>query len=178
MADLLYNFTEWLRNTFLVDWALAISDWPINLWIVTNFWAIPIFQVIHILSIAAAFGATLMMTLRMYGLAGAGQTLDQTHARYLKWMWWGIVALGLSGLLMIIGEPIRELINPIFWIKMALVIVLILVSMGFHRGVARAASAGGPGWVASTGTRISAFLIIVLWLLVMAGGRWIAYAPV
>lgn len=178
MGDLLFNFTEWLRETFLVDWALAISDSALSLWIVTHFWAIPIFQVLHIVSIAAAFGATLMMSLRIFNFAGNGQTINQTVSRYVPWMWWGVVALICSGILMIIGEPVRELINPIFWIKMVLVVVLILVSIAFQKHVAARAAGHGPEWRATGGTKVSAFLILVLWCLVMAGGRWIAYAPV
>ena len=178
MGDFLFNFTEWLRSTFLVDFALWISDSSLSLWIVTHFWAIPIFQVIHILSIAAGFGALLMMSLRIFGMAGGGRTIQQTTDRFLPWMWWAMVMLAISGLFMIVGEPIRELINPIFWIKMVLIIVMVAVSIVFMNSVRRKATAHGDAWVASSGTRTGAFALLVLWMLIMAGGRWIAYAPV
>lgn len=178
MGDLLYSFTEWLRSTFLVELALWISDTTLSSWIVTNFWAIPIFQIIHILSMSAAFGAALMMSLRIFELAGGARTVPEVGDRYLPWLWWGLVALIISGLLMIVGEPVRELINPIFWIKMAMVILLILLSIAFQKAVARRAAPGGPGWRASGGVRTGAFLLLILWCLIMAGGRWIAYAPV
>ena len=178
MGDFLFNFTEWLRSTFLVDFALWISDSSLSLWIVTHFWAIPIFQVIHILSIAAGFGALLMMSLRIFGMAGGGRTIHQTTERFLPWMWWALVFLTISGLLMIVGEPVRELINPIFWFKMATIVVMLAVSIGFMNAVRTKAHAGGVDWTASAGTKTGAFVLIVLWLIIMAGGRWIAYAPV
>lgn len=178
MGDLIFELAEWMRGTALVDWAIAMTEWPINLWIVTNFWAIPIFQVIHILAMAAAFGASLMMTLRVFGAAGHGVTIADTQARFLPWMWYGLLLLLLSGLLMIVGEPIRELINPIFWGKMILVIVLVLSTIAYHKSIARKAAPVGASWTGSAATRLTSFILLMVWCLVMAGGRWIAYAPV
>ena len=178
MGDLLFEFTEWIRSTFMVDWALAITEWPLSEWIVTNFWAIPIFQVSHILAMSAAFGAVLMMSLRIWGVAGGSYTVPDAARRYIPWMWWGLLALVLSGLLMIVGEPIRELINPIFWIKMGLLVALVLLSIAYNSRVTKRATSHGPEWVASGGQRAGAFGLVILWMVIMAGGRWIAYAPV
>src|SRR5690606_10921232 len=52
MGDLLYNFTDWLRETPLTELALWISDTSLCLWIVSNFWVLPVIQVVHILAIA------------------------------------------------------------------------------------------------------------------------------
>lgn len=175
MGDLLYEFTEWLRGTSLVDTALAMSDWNLSLWMATNFWAIPVVQVIHILAIASAFGAILMLNLRLFGLAGRGLTIAQTSARFVPWIWGALVVLILSGLLMIVGEPVRELINPIFWIKMILVVVAILFSLWFHnKSMKRLSSAREV----SGGIKAGAIFVIVLWCVIILCGRWIAYAPV
>ena len=73
MGDMLYNFTEWLRSTQLTELSLWIADTGLSNLIVTNFWAIPIIQVFHILSLAAAFGAVFMITLRVFVTsAGSG----------------------------------------------------------------------------------------------------------
>ena len=178
MGDLLFNFTEWLRSTFLVELALWISDTSLSLWIVTHFWAIPIFQVMHIFAIAAAFGAALMMSLRLFGIAGGARTVPEVGKRFFPWLWWGLLALVVSGLLMIVGEPVRELINPIFWIKMVMVISLTVLTIIFQKAVVRRAETAGANWRASGGVQVSAFLLLILWCLIMAGGRWIAYAPV
>jgi hypothetical protein len=79
---------------------------------------------------------------------------------------------------MIVGEPVRELVNPIFWIKMALVIVVILVSALFQSSVRRNIAAWETTHTGRTAVRIGAVLVILLWFAVMFGGRWIAYAPV
>lgn len=174
MGDLLYSFTEWLRTTPVTEASLSISDWPLSLWLVTHFWAIPIMQVIHILAISAAFGAILMMNLRIYKIAGTDRTFAETERRYVRWVWWSLLVLLISGLGMTIAEPVRELVNPVFWIKMPLVVVAVLVSLWFHGRVMRRLAAGGT---VGAGIKTAAFLIIVLWCVIMLCGRWIAYAP-
>jgi hypothetical protein len=175
MGDLLYNFTEWLRTTPLVELSLWISDTSLSLWIVTHFWSIPIIQMFHILALSAAFGAILMINLRIFNLAGTDRTLAETERRYVKWIWWALLVMLLSGIGLIIGEPIRELINPVFWIKMVLVIGAVLVSLAFHGKVMRRLAAGGT---VTVGIKASAIFIIILWCVIMLCGRWIAYAPV
>ncbi|HTN14296.1 MAG TPA: DUF6644 family protein [Sphingomonadaceae bacterium] len=174
MSDLLFAFTEWLRNTPLVELSLWISNTWLCMVIVTNFWAIPAIQTVHILSIAALFGSAVMLNLRVLGLLWGHLAIGQVAQRFVPWMRWAIVMLVVSGMLLIVGEPVRELINPIFWIKMLLVALAIVLSVFFNRRV----SVIPAGGAASLQMRLGAVLLIILWCAVMAGGRWIAYAPV
>ena len=174
MGDLLYGFTEWLRTTQLVELALWISETPASLWVVERFWAIPIIQCIHILAIAASFASILMINARMFNIAGSSSMAD-TANRYIRVLWWALVVLILSGIGMIIGEPVRELINPFFWIKMGLVVFGILITIWFHKGVLKHVAAGRD-IVASD--KATAVFLIILWMMIMYCGRFIAYAPV
>src|SRR5690349_16493395 len=105
MTEFLYEFTEWIRGTFLVDLSLWISDTSLSLWIVERFWAIPIIQTFHILTIAATFGAVLLMNLRILNVVGNDRTIARTGQRYLPWVWWGFAILIVTGLGMIVAEP-------------------------------------------------------------------------
>jgi hypothetical protein len=174
MGDLLYSFAEWLRTTQLVELALWISDTGASMWIVTHFWAIPIIQVIHILAIAGSFAAILMINARMFGIAGSSSMAD-TANRYIRVLWWSLVVLVLTGIGMIIGEPVRELINPFFWIKMGLVVFGILLAIWFHKGVLKHVSNGRE---ISAGDKATAVFLVILWMVIMYCGRFIAYAPV
>jgi magnesium-transporting ATPase (P-type) len=173
MGDLLFNFTEWLRNTPLNDLALTISESAPTMWIGEHFYAIPIFQVIHILAIAASFSAVLMINARLLKLAGHS-TLEETTSRYVRVIWWSLLVLILSGALMIVGEPIREFINAVFWIKMALVVIAILFTIWFHKGLARRFAGNAE---ASMGAKLAGITLVILWCMIMTGGRWIAYNP-
>lgn len=178
MFDLLFSLTDWLRNTFLLDFSFWITETSLSLFMVENFWNVPLAQVVHILAIAAAFGASLMLSLRVLGKAGTHQTVAAASARYNRWTWWGLLVIVLSGVLMITAEPIRNMVNAVFWIKMVLLLATVAISLGFQKKVQAAAVAGGASWQAPAGTRTTAVLIVVLWCLIMLCGRWIAYVPV
>lgn len=174
MEDLLFEMTEWLRTTALVDVALAASDTGLSLWIVTHFWTTAILQVIHILAISTAFGSILMINLRIFGVAGMDRTLAETQRRYVAWIWVSLAVLVISGIGLILSDSVRNLLNAIFWIKMSLVVGAILASLAFHsRNMRRLAGGGTIG----AGTKTAALCVIALWLLIMVCGRWIAYAP-
>ena len=174
MDDLLFEFTEWIRSTRMTELALWIDETAAREWIVTHFWAIPIIQCIHILAIAASFASILMINARMFGIAGSS-TVEETLRRYTKVLWWALVVLVITGVLMIITEPIRELINPIFWIKMPLVLFGTLVAIWFQKSVLRHVAAG-RGVLAAD--KVTGVFLVILWCLIMLCGRWIAYAPV
>ncbi len=177
ISDLLFEFTDWLRGTSLTELSLAINDWPLSLSIQSNFWAIPTIQSLHILSIGALFGAAMMLSLRAVGVTGMSRTMAQTTQRYIPWIWWAFGLLVFSGALLIIGEPVRELINPIFWIKMVLIVVAVIATLAFNGAIKRRAANWDNGG-ATGGLRLAAILLLILWCAVMFGGRWIAYAPV
>jgi len=178
MTELLFEFTEWIRTTFLVDFSLWISDTWLSLWIVNRFWAIPIIQTVHILTIGATFGAVLLMNFRVLGWVGNDRTIARTGQRYLPWVWYGFVLLVITGLGMITAEPVRELINPVFWIKMGLFLVAVIAAWWFQRSVAKKSAGWDASGSASAGIKLGAIAIIALWLVIMLCGRWIAYAPV
>lgn len=178
MFDLLFAITEWLRTTALLDFSFWLGETSLSLIMVENFWMVPIAQVIHLLAIAAAFGATLMLTLRINDLAGGTRTVAQVSARYVPWIWWGLLVIAISGVLMATAEPIRNMVNAVFWIKMILILIAIVITLAFQKSVKAKAEAAGPVWRASGATKATSILIVILWCLIMVCGRWIAYVPV
>jgi hypothetical protein len=180
IGDLLYQFAEWLRTTWITDLATWLENTMLSQWIVNHFWAIPTIQVFHISALAALFGSALMINLKILGIGGSGFNYADTAKRFVPWMNWGFVVLLISGLGLIVGEPIRELPNPIFWLKMALIVITLPISLIFNAQVAKVEATGR---LSATGSlpahyKIGAFLLIALWCAIMFGGRWIAYAPV
>lgn len=178
LGDTLFHMTEWLRTTWVVDFSLWVSGTRACLWLQEHFLAIPVFQTMHILSIAVLFGSTLMLNLRILGLVGTEHQLREVHRRYQPWIWGSLACLIATGAILLVSEPVRNMVNPIFWIKMTLLLVTVLLSLWFQ-GVVR--SRAGQWETMPGGTvavRTGATALIILWVLVMAGGRWIAYAPV
>ena len=178
ILNFLFHMTEWLRaNTHLPEFALWVLDWPFAIWLQDHFLAIPGFQTVHILAIAALFGSVLMLNLRVLGVVGMDMSMADTYRRYMRWIWWSLAVLVASGIILLISEPVRNMVNSVFWIKMMFLAIAVVLSLWFQHGVKKRmadwdASSAGHG-----GLRTGAVLIIVVWLLVMVGGRWIAYSP-
>jgi len=177
IGDTLYAFTEWLRSTQLAEFSLWMGNTPVSQWIQSHFWAIPILQILHILALAAAFGSVLMLNLRILGLASNSRTMTQTARRYLPWIWWALLVLVVTGVVMIVGDPPRVLLNSIFWIKIGLVIFAVVVSLAFQASVQRSMAKWETTHDGRVAVRVGAVGIIILWCVIMFAGRWIAYAP-
>ena len=178
IGETLFQMTEWLRTTWVVDFSLWVSETEPCQWLQRHFIAIPSFQSIHILAIAVLFGSTLMVNLRILGFAGGGHSVEATYRRFIPWMWSGLAALIVTGIILLVSEPVRNMVNPFFWIKMTTLLVTILVTFWFQSAVRARLKNWDRVTEGKGAIRTGAWALIVLWCLVMAGGRWIAYAPV
>jgi hypothetical protein len=177
LGDVIFQLGQWLRTTPFNQLALDIQKTPVSKLIDQNFWVIPTIQTIHILAIAATFGAVLMVNLRIVQLVGRSRDMTQTMNRYLPWLWWGLLTLLITGIGMTLGEPVRELTNPCFWMKMILIIVAAAVALGFQYSVRHNAARWELSSEGRAAMRAGAASVVALWCLIMVLGRWIAYAP-
>jgi uncharacterized membrane protein SirB2 len=180
IGDTVFELTEWLRTTPMVDFALWLSAKEICEWVQSHSFMVPVMQMIHLFAIAMGFGSVVLFNLRLVGRSGGDQTVAQSAHRYLPWMKWSLLVLFISGIGMVLGDPVRLLVNPVFWMKITLFVIMILVSIVHLKTVTRKIKTA-PTWDATSGgtiaIRSSAYGLIILWLLIMAGGRFMAYAP-
>ena len=135
-------------------------------------WFIPAVQTLHIIAIALAVGSVLLVCLRLFGLAAADQSLQQTQARYGGWITGSLGLLLASGTLLIVAEPVRELVTLSFWLKMTLVAGLVWLVAGFSRFVRKAAAVDQE---VTPAARWLAALTLLLLMAIIVLGRLIAY---
>ena len=140
-----------------------------------NAWTIPAIQSIHIVGIALVMGSVLMIDLRILGWAWVDQTLRQTTNRFGPWLTGSLCLLLVTGILMVIGEPVRELVTLSFWLKMALVAVGALVATIFQRALRRHDERWGDTLPHSHSVKILAIATFLVWVCVIVLGRLIAY---
>ena len=137
-------------------------------------WAIPTIQSIHILAICIVMSSVLLLNLRLVGIVGGGEPVDAFTRRYLPWVWCALVILFLSGSLLIIAEPNRDLQNSVFWTKMSLLASAVVLTLILERPVLRNArywDAPPRRYVA----RALALIALACWVGIVFCGRWIAY---
>ena len=135
-----------------------------------NAWTIPLIQSIHIFGIALVMGSVLMLDLRILGWAGTDQTVGQTVRRFGPWLTGSLWLMLISGGLMVIGQPTRELMSFSFRLKMALVAIGALAAARLLRR-ADDAGLGAQG----SGIRALAMVTFIGWVCVILLGRFIAY---
>lgn len=138
-------------------------------------WVIPTIQSIHIVAIAVVVGSVFLIDLRVLGWAGSDQTLQQTVNRYGPWFKGALWVLLATGLLMVIGEPARELLTVSFWVKMFLVAVGTAIALIFWSKVNRHGIQWEESLMRQGSTKILAVATFLIWLAIVVLGRFIAY---
>ena len=139
------RFCSWLEQTPLSQ---AIQD---------TSWVVPSVQTIHILGIAVVMSSVLMIDLRLVGFVFRDQPVTRVYGRFRPMIWWTLPVLLASGIVMIVGEPARSLANPVFQLKMMLLVCAIVATLLPFRN------------------RLIALVSLSLWVGIVFAGRWIAY---
>ena len=136
---------------------------------------IPVIQSIHIVGIGVVLGSVFMILLRILGWAGKDQTLRQTTSRFGPWLTSGLWLMLATGILMVIGEPVRELITFSFWLKMSLVAISTVIVVLFQRTLRKNERQWQEILVNRASIRGLAILTFLIWLCIIILGRLIAY---
>ena len=159
-------FCAWLERT------------PLSHQLQTVAWVVPAVQTVHLLAIAALMGATLVLNLRLLGLAAADASLERVTRRFLPVVKVALAVLLATGLVMIAAEPARSLLNTAFQWKMALLATVVLLTGVTVRALRR----HPEDWQDSRRRRglagLSAVVSCGLWVGILCAGRWIAYVRV
>jgi heme A synthase len=136
---------------------------------------IPTIQSIHIIGIGVVLGSVFMIDLRILGWAGTDQTLRQTTSRFGPWLTGALCLQLATGILMVIGEPVRELVNFSFWLKMFLVAVGTLIAAIFLITLPKHQQQWDETLVNRRSIKSLAILTFLIWLCIIILGRLIAY---
>jgi hypothetical protein len=157
----------------------ALCDWlsrtPLSVAFQTAEWFVPLVQTIHLLSIAIFLISVYVISLRLLGVTHGARSIGLLIRGSTPWIWGALTVLLLTGTLLTITEPARELLNWAFRTKMVLVVVLAILLV-----VTQSAVRHDPEyWSASPKRKQLGRSIGLLALLIGAGivtaGRWIAY---
>ena len=156
----------------LIEW---LSRTPLSLAIQTHRWIVPTIQSIHIVAIGIVVGSVFMIDLRVLGWAGRDQTLAETVGRFGPWLSGALGVLLVTGALMVVGAPARELLSFSFWLKMCLVAIGTFIAAAFQLALKRNEHHWEESVVKRRTTKGLAILTLLLWVGVIILGRLIAY---
>ncbi|HVE50827.1 MAG TPA: DUF6644 family protein [Casimicrobiaceae bacterium] len=137
-------------------------------------YAYPVTETVHITGLALLFGSIAIVDLRLLGL-GKRIPLSALVAFAVPWSIVGFIVAAGAGSLMLVAHANEFLTLPLFWIKMTLIVLAGSNALLLHRGALRNAAALDAMTVTPPRLRVAAALSLVLWLGVIACGRFLAY---
>lgn len=159
----------------VVDWLTALQDAPFAEALRLSFYAYPIVNAAHILSIGLVVGSILPLDLRVLGL------FREVPVDLLTRVLEPVAAIGLAlalatGFLLFSVKPLEYVVNPALFIKLGLVVVgTVNAGILFFSPAWRRLRAGAAP---TAPVRLGAFLSAVLWISAVFAGRFIAFIHV
>lgn len=129
-------------------------------------WAYPALEVLHLTGVALLLGNLVLLEMRVFG-RGAALPVAELARLSLALVAIGFTMAALSGTLMFATQPAELLGNRAFTLKMLLLFVAGSNAAMFH---ARSSLLKMDGLA-----RLHMVVSTVIWLAIIALGRWIAY---
>jgi hypothetical protein len=154
-------FLVWLEATGFSTW---LRESP-------SIWAFPVFLTVHTVSMAFAAGLSAAIDLRVLGFAPRVPLLEMK--RFLPLVWISFWISFISGINLVISYPTKAITNPVFYLKLTLVVLsIVLVRMVTNYALSQPSLDAGS---VPRNIKALAALSIACWLLLIWAGRALPY---
>jgi hypothetical protein len=157
----LLAFCKWLEQT------------PMGASVRQSLWLFPAIETIHLLGMATLLATIGAFDLRLMGVALNGQSIFVLGRRLLPCAWAAFAVQVITGFMLFSSEATRMVRNRAFRIKMLLIVLAGLQALVFHFAARRNLPARVEG--SRVQDRIAGFVSMILWIAVVAAGRWIGF---
>ena len=137
-------------------------------------WLYPAVETVHLVGIALLVGSIAILDLRLLGLARA-LPVRRLAAHILPWTAGSFALILPSGLMMFVAHAGDLIGNPVFVLKICLIMAAGINAAVFHAAVFRGAAAWDMDAMPPFAARAAAALSLLLWIAVIACGRLLAY---
>jgi hypothetical protein len=135
----------------------------------------PTIESVHVVAICLVVGSILVLDLRLLGFASLKRPVSRLTGAILPVTWGAFALAATSGFLLFISNATKYLANGYFVAKMFLICAAGINMLVFHWISARDL----PQWEKDTSppfsARLAGALSILLWIAVVACGRWIGF---
>jgi hypothetical protein len=153
-----------------------IEHTDLSLWIAgDSMLAFPAILTAHVLGTGFLAGTSSAIALRILGVARQ-VPLGRLEVFY-PILWVALAANVVSGTLLLIGYPYKAFTNPLFYVKLSLVVLAIYLVVKIRNEVLRAPQGNKPAVETAMWrhAKILAGLSLACWVGVVAAGRFLAY---
>jgi len=159
-------FLLWLESTALSQWIVGSP----------SMFAFPAILAVHAIGMGFAVGICLALDLRILGVAPGVRIAEMR--RFVPIVWIAFWINAISGVLLLIGYPTKALTNPVFYLKLTLIAVAMVLLVRISRQVF---ATGGPASSSPLDQPISsrlrnlAIASLICWSGAITAGRLLAY---
>jgi hypothetical protein len=127
----------------------------------TTGWMYASVSVVHYLTMFWFIGSMAVVDLRVMGIAARKRNLGELSAQLFPWAWTGLVVALISGFLMFTADAGDWAPDPVFHVKLVMIILSIVFAVLVQRGI--------PKWTAlseiPTSAKVIAAIALLLWIL-------------
>jgi hypothetical protein len=95
----------------------------------------PIVEIVHLIGLALFVGTLLLIDMGLLGWAMRRQPIYQVAAELAPWTWSGYAVLMLTGPFMFTAQAAKWHDNPVFWIKMLLLVIATVFQLSVRRQI-------------------------------------------
>lgn len=137
-------------------------------------WLYPAVEIAHVVGIALLFGSIVVLDLRLLGFS-RGISVKRLAAHVLPWTAASFLLIVPSGLLLFIAHAGDLIANPVFAVKICLILAAGTNAAVFHAAAFRSVARWDTGAPPPLAARAAAALSLALWIAVISCGRLLAY---
>jgi len=160
---LIPEFCAWLENTS-VGTAIRQSTW-----------LFPAIETLHVLATVMVVGSVTMLDLRLLNVAWRDRSIREVHEDVLPWTWSSFAVAAIAGSLLFSSSATKYYHNLPFRMKMVLLVLIAINAAFFETRTYRRIGNSNDEAQISFGAKIAGAVGIVLWIAVVACGRWIGF---
>jgi hypothetical protein len=137
--------------------------------------AYPIILSTHLVGMGIFGGMIAMTDLRILGLAMTKYPMADVHNQLRPYKHLGLTLVVTCGLLLAWSKAGLYWPNPFFKLKLMLLLAVAIHALVFRRSVYKSLSDMDKFGSATSSAKVAAVLSLVLWVALVAAGRWIGY---
>jgi len=158
--------------TAFLEWLQASS---LAVFIHKTTWAFTTVEVVHVFAISMVIGTIAIVDLRLLGFASTKRPVAELSKQVLPFTWAAFVLAVLAGVLLFISRATDYFVNPVFWIKMSLIVLAGINMMIFEFITVRGVQQWNLDPTPPSPARLAGGVSITCWVLVLLCGRLIAF---
>lgn len=159
----LLPFCEWLAAT---DGSIALHE---------SLYMYPLVESVHVLTLCLFVGMSVLLDLRLLGVALRQIPLTDITKRLMPWMIGGFIVMVITGVLLFYAIPVRSYQNVFFRLKVIFLILAGLNAWTFHNTIYRRVDQWDRNARPPGRARFAGAASLVLWACIIIAGRMIAY---